>query len=93
MKYSPLKVLSVAALVVIATGCASNSKLDEVSAMAAAAQQTANEANQTANAAKSAADRAQSTADQALATANAANMTAEEANEKIDRAFKRSMEK
>jgi outer membrane murein-binding lipoprotein Lpp len=93
MNINPLKVIAVAAVIVVGSGCASNGRVDELQALNVSAEQSINEANEAAAAAQAASDRAQATADQALATSNAANMTAEEANEKIDRAFKSSMEK
>ncbi len=93
MKYNPLKVIAVAAVIVVGSGCASNSRVDELQIQSVAAEKSISEANEAAASARAASDRAQATADQALATCNAANMTAEEANEKIDRAFKSSMEK
>ncbi|MCB1841650.1 MAG: hypothetical protein KDI09_01705 [Halioglobus sp.] len=79
MKNALIKAASVAAFVVVATGCASTSQLDEVRGIAEAAQRTANEAKQT--------------ADSAQRTANEAKRSADEANTKIDRAFKASMQK
>jgi len=71
----------------MAAGCAtSTSQLDEVKAMAAAAQKSADEAKQ-------AAADAQNTANQALQTANEAKQESAQANERIDRAFKKSMNK
>jgi outer membrane murein-binding lipoprotein Lpp len=93
MRYNPLIVLAVAAVVVVGSGCASNSRVDDLELTTQATQKTIDEASSMAAQAESDAARAQATADQALATANAANMTAEEANEKVDRAFKSSMEK
>ncbi len=61
---SGLAGLSVALL--LATGCASNTRIDEVEAKADAAQRTA-------DAAMAAAKQAQQTADQALRAANDAN--------------------
>ena len=79
MKHSVIKATLVAATLVLAAGCASNSDLEAVRAEAQAAQQSADQA-------KAAAAAAQATADQALQSAN-------EANSKIDRAFKKSMYK
>ncbi len=69
-----------------ATGCATTGDLDEVKAEVQKAQATANQAAADAAAAKRDAAAAKSTADQANATANA---TAE----KLDRMFKKSMNK
>ena len=81
-------ILAVTALAfaIFATGCASTSDIDEVKAMAQQAQSDAQQAND-------AAAKAQSTADQALQAAKDAQASADEANEKVDRAFKKSMEK
>jgi len=79
------KVVPLAAVLFVA-GCASTSQVEEANAKAAQAQQTADQA-------LAAAARAQSTADQALSAARAAQASADQANEKVDRAFKRAMEK
>jgi murein lipoprotein len=80
-----IKILPVLVLVA-ATGCASNSQVDEVRAIAEEAQRSA-------TAASSTAAKAQSTANAAQTSANAAQTSANEANEKVDRAFQKSMEK
>ena len=79
------KVLPLAA-VIFAAGCVSTSQVEEVDAKTMRAQQTADQA-------LAAAAKAQSTADQALRAANAAQASADQANEKVDRAFKKAMEK
>lgn len=79
MKHSLMKATVVAATLVLAAGCASNSDLEAVRAQAEQAQKSADAAN-------SAAAAAQATADAALKSAN-------EANTKVDRAFKKSMYK
>ncbi len=68
--------LSVALL--LATGCASNARVDEVEAKAESAQQTA-------DAAMAAAKRAQQTADQALKAANDANQAITRMSETVGR--------
>jgi hypothetical protein len=73
-------------MILAATGCASTSQLDEVRTIA-------EEAKASAAAANTAAAAAQGTADQALMAAKAAQASADEANEKIDRSFKKAMEK
>ncbi|MBV1931737.1 MAG: hypothetical protein KUG71_08460 [Porticoccaceae bacterium] len=81
-------------------GCASNSELAQVRAMAEKAQASADQALQAANAATQAANAVKGTSDQAMATAaqadkkadNALN-TANQVNEKIDRMFKKTMMK
>ena len=79
MKHTLIKSTVVAATLVLAAGCASNSDLDAVRDQAMQAQQTADDA-------KTSAAAAQATADEALKTAN-------EANTKVDRAFKKAMYK
>ena len=85
-----LKVTTLAALIGLTAGCANNSELTK---SVEAAKAAAESAQQTAEAAKSAADRAQQTADQALQSAGEANACCQQTNEKIDRMFKKSMEK
>lgn len=80
-----LKVLPLTAVILLA-GCASSSQIEEVDAKAMQAQSTADKA-------LAAAAAAQRTADAALSAAKAAQASADAANEKVDRAFKRSMEK
>jgi len=87
-----IKILPVLVLVV-ATGCASNSQVDEVRAIAEEAQRSAATANQAAASAQRSATAASEAAAKAQSTANAAQTSAYEANEKIDRAFKKAMEK
>jgi murein lipoprotein len=86
MNRNLLKLAPVVVVLALAAGCASTSQLDDVKAMAQAAQKSADEAK------KAAAD-AQNTANQALQTANEAKQESEKANAKIDRAFKKSMNK
>ena len=62
----------------LATGCASNTRVDEVEAKAEAAQKTA-------DAALAAAQRAQQTADQALRAANDANAAITRLSETVGR--------
>jgi len=88
-----LKILSVASVVVVATGCANTSQMDEIRALAEQAQSTATMASEAAASAKSTADRAMSAVSSAQSTADAAQASANEANEKVDRAFKKAMEK
>ena len=68
------------------TGCASTANVGEAMSKAEAAQRDA-------AAASEAAAAAQRTADQALSAAQAAQASADAANEKIDRSFKKSMQK
>lgn len=91
-----LKVASLAVLLGLGVGCASSQlqkDVNDAKAMAEAAKQAADQALQTVESAKSAADQAQQTADQALQSAGEANACCQETNEKIDRMFKKSMEK
>lgn len=89
---SIFKVLPLA-VVVAAAGCASNSQIEANTAATERAQSTADQANDSAARALSAANAAQSTADKALRAAQAAQAAADQANEKVDRAFKKSMQK
>ncbi|GAB3306984.1 Lpp/OprI family alanine-zipper lipoprotein [Haliea atlantica] len=86
MKSTLIKAASIAAFTVLATGCASTSSVDEVRAIAEAAQRSADEAKQSAAS-------AERTAADAKRTAEEAKRAADEANTKIDRAFKQSMQK
>ena len=79
MKSPLIKAVSIAAFTVLAVGCASNTQIEDVRAIAEAAQRSADEARQTAAGAER--------------TANEAKRSADEANTKIDRAFKDSMRK
>lgn len=87
-----VKLLPVLFVVAVA-GCASNSSVDEVRAMAEEAQRAAAEAKSAAAAAQRTADAANKAAVNAQSTADAAQTSANEANEKIDRAFKKAMQK
>ena len=69
-----------------ATGCATTGDLDALKAEVDKANSTASQAASDASAAKRDAAAAKATADQALDTANATN-------EKLDRMFKKSMQK
>ena len=89
---SLVKLLPVLVVVSLA-GCASNSSVDEVRAMAEEAQRAAAEANKAAANAQRTADAANKAAGNAQSTADAAQTSANEANEKIDRAFKKAMQK
>lgn len=80
--------------------CATSSDIKDLSARIDKAQATADEALNKANAAQSTADQATATSmdasrksDQAVQTANDAKTSADQANEKLNRAFKKSMEK
>jgi murein lipoprotein len=80
--------------------CASTSDLDALSARVDKAQATADQALSKANAAQTSADQAAASSadasrksDQAMQTANDAKAAADQANERVDRAFKKSMQK
>jgi hypothetical protein len=88
-------------------GCATTDAVTKAQATADQAMQKANEADANANAAKAAAAQASQKADEANANANAAKSTADEAkstadaakaesaatSEKVDRMFKKTMQK
>lgn len=88
-------------------GCATSADLSKTQASADQSAQKADQANTTANAAKASTDQAAQKADQANATADQANTTANAAKaeadkamqevsdltEKIDRMFKKTMQK
>jgi murein lipoprotein len=91
---------AVALALVVASGCASTTKLDELSARldrvasdASAAKSAADAASAAASEAKQTASGAQSTANQALNAANQSQSCCDATNEKIDRMFKRSQAK
>ncbi|TFG85744.1 MAG: hypothetical protein E4H19_07905 [Chromatiales bacterium] len=91
---------ALALAMLISAGCASTSKLDELSARmdrvasdAAAAKSAADAAGAAASEAKQTASGAQSTANQALNAANQSQSCCDATNEKIDRMFKRSQAK
>ena len=88
-----LKMLSVASVVVVATGCANTTQMDEIRVLAEQAQSTATMASDAAAADQRTADRALTAANSAQTSADAAQISADEANEKVDRAFKKAMEK
>ena len=82
------------------TGCASNSELAGVKTSVDKAQQTASAAQSSATAANSAADAAAKKADQAAQAAQSASSKADQAlqgvndiNEKLERMFKKGMQK
>ncbi len=94
------KGLLVTAGVALATGCVSQSSLDEVKAMAskasqdaAAALSMAKSASSAASAASDAAARAQRTADSAASAANESQQCCVRTNEKMDRMFQDMMKK
>lgn len=81
-------------------GCAGTDAVTKAQATADQASQKADQAMAAANTAKAAADQASQKADQANATADAAKSTADEAkaesaatSEKLDRMFKKTMQK
>lgn len=95
-----LKAGVAAAVLVAASGCASQATIDEIRATAdravqdaAAAKAAADSAASSAQSARSAADSAQSAANQALSAAQASQACCDATNEKIDRMFKKSVSK
>ncbi|MGH8454218.1 MAG: alanine-zipper protein [Nevskiales bacterium] len=103
-----LMTLGAAALVVgMTAGCATNGAVQEVRAMAEAAQssaaaaqksaadaqKTANRAQQAAAEAQTGADRAQASADQAAVAAGDANKCCAANTERLDRVFEKSQRK
>lgn len=94
---TPSRIFIVALVTGLTLGCASNPELqrmvNEAKQAAEHATEVANQANKTANDAKSTADDAKSTADQALSEAQSAQSCCQRNSEKIDRMFKKSMQK
>jgi len=90
----PMKSLakfSAAALIGSLTiGCASTASLEK---MVNDAKQAADHATEVANQANKTANEAKSTADQALSAAQSAQSCCQQNSEKIDRMFKKSMQK
>jgi len=94
-----LKVIALALPLGLAA-CATSSDVKDLSARVDKAQATADEALSKANAAQTTADQAAASSaeasrksDAAAQTANDAKATADQTNEKLNRAFKKSMEK
>lgn len=93
MKINLVKASILAAVLALASGCATTEQLNAVKA-------TADQALSTANSASSSADRALSTANKALDAANSAQAAADAAqacckanSDKIDRMFEKAMRK
>lgn len=80
------KLLLAAGLVVLATGCANTTQIEEANATAQRALQTAEQALR-------AAQEASSKADAAMAEAEASQQCCRDAHDKIDKAFERSQYK
>lgn len=103
MKKRVLRILGlpvVLSVLVLGTSCATSGDVDAVKKMAQDAKASADQANRTAAEAAANAKAAQDAAASAQAAATAAQRAAEEAkmasqqtNEKIDRAFKKSVQK
>ena len=99
--YKSLSILGTSLFcVALLGGCATTDSVTKAQATADQALQKANEANANANAAKATAAQASQKADQANATADAAKSTADSAkaesaatSEKLDRMFKKTMQK
>jgi len=90
------KIITLAAFVALSSGCASQQLTKDVAdakALAEAANRAAESARSAADQALQKAEQAQQTADQALQSAGEANACCQETNQKIDRMFKKSMEK
>lgn len=95
-----LKASTAALVLIAASGCVSQSTVDEIRATAdravqdaAAAKAAADSAASAAQSARSAADSAQSAANQALQAAQASQACCDATNEKIDRVFRQSQSK
>jgi len=103
MKNNALRVAGLPAALLILTlgaGCATNGDVDAVRKLAQEAKDSADQANRTAAQAATAAKEAKDEAAAARAAATAAQRSADEAkaasqmtNEKIDRAFKKAVQK
>ncbi|HKL63599.1 MAG TPA: Lpp/OprI family alanine-zipper lipoprotein [Woeseiaceae bacterium] len=100
MKRIATKIGAVAATMLLVTGCANQTALDEVQATAERAAADAAAAKSAADAARSAADRAsqmassaQSTASQALSAAQGAENCCDANRERLERMFQKSMSK
>ena len=91
LTFPNLAKFSLAALIASVTiGCASNANLEK---MVKDAQAAADHATEVANQANNTANEAKSTADQALSAAQDAQACCKQNSEKIDRMFKKSMQK
>ena len=103
MKHNALRVAGLPAALLVLTlgaGCATSGDVDAVKKIADDAKSSADKANRTAAEAAAAAKEAKDEAAAARAAAEAAQRSAEEAkaasqmtNEKIDRAFKKAVQK
>lgn len=81
-------------VVAIGSGCAAlQEEIDEVRAIAEAAQSDANAAQSAANEARQLASGAQSTANQALRAAQDAQACCDATNQRVDRMFEQSQQK
>ena len=88
-----IRIASLAVIFGLATGCATTAQLDEIRGMAQNAQSAATKAQQTADQANQTATAAKQTADEAMQSAQKANECCKTTNEKIERMFKKSMQK
>lgn len=88
-----LLVSAMAAFVVLGSGCATKGQLEEVRALAASAQKSAEQAVTTASAADSKASAAAQKADQAADAAGAAQKCCQANSEKMNRMFEKAMTK
>ncbi len=82
-----------AMFIVLGTGCAANTQIEEIRSLAREAKGAADRAERTAKRAESRAADALRQAEQALTAANAAQACCTANSEKLDRMFKKSMSK
>jgi murein lipoprotein len=93
MHYKPLMVAGLLIAAITASGCATTKQLDEVRGLAEHASQDAANAQQSANDALEQAQQANQTALRAEQKADEALRIAQESDEKIERMFKKAMQK
>ena len=91
--YRPAKYGAIAMLVALTMGCASTADLKEVRGMAEEAMQKADQAMQMAQEAKEAASASGAAANQANIKADQALRAAQDVDEKVERMFKKAMQK
>lgn len=93
MRNTLTKILAIAAVLGILSGCATTEQIAQIQATADRALETANNAADRANNAQSTANQALDAARRAQSTADAAQACCNENSQKIDRAFEQSMRK
>jgi len=91
--YRTLGYSAVLCVLALGAGCATTGDVDEAKKMAQEAKQSADQANRTAMEAKNEAAAAKAAAEAAQRAAEEAKAAAQMTNEKIDRAFKKSVQK